>query len=84
MSQLSLFDSSKPKTEKRPPNTAFIRKHLDRVLRQMRNAEHLPWSAAEARRWQEQFPELAKLLPEEEAVEYGASFEREWNRLNAA
>lgn len=84
MSQLSLFDSPKAEPETRAPNREFIRKHLNRVLRVMRRAEHLPWSTAEARRWQEQFPELARLLPEEEAKQYCFQFEQEWERLQAA
>lgn len=84
MSQLSLFDSPKAAPERRAPNPDFIRKHLNRVLRMMRDAEHLPWSEAEARSWQQQFPELAQLLPEDEARHYRAQFETEWERLKAA
>lgn len=83
MSQLSLFDSPKPALERRAPNPDFIRKHLNRVLRLMREAEQMPWSEGEARSWERQFPELAKLLPEDEAQKYRAQFEAEWERLQA-
>ena len=84
MSQLSFFDSPREEVAPRSPNLEFIRKHLNAVLRLMRNAEHLPWSAAEAKNWQKQFPELTKLLPEDEAERYRSQFEQEWERLKAA
>ncbi len=84
MSQLSLFDSPKPAPERRPPNLAFIRKHLNHVLRLMRGAEHLPWAEAEARSWEKQFPELARLLPIEEGEAMHREFIAELARLRAA
>ena len=42
MSQLSFFDSPREEVAPRSPNLEFIRKHLNAVLRLMRNAEHLP------------------------------------------
>ena len=60
MSQLSLFNSQKPAPEKRPPNLPFIRKHLNRVLRLMRDAEQMPWSEPETQSWERQFPKLAE------------------------
>lgn len=84
MSQLSLFEQPKAAPERRAPNPDFIRKHLNRVLRLMRDAEQLPWSEAEAQSWEKQFPELAKLLPDEEAAHYCFQFDAEWGRLKAA
>lgn len=84
MSQLNLFDSPKPAPEQRPPNTAFIRKHLNRLLRLARDAERLPWSEARAKSWEKQFPELAALLPREEGEAMRAAFEAEMKRLRAA
>jgi hypothetical protein len=79
MSQLPLFS---PKAEaRRPPDPAFIRKHLLRVLRMARDAERLPWSDAETASWEKQFPDLVQHLPKEEGDDLLAEFQREISRL---
>lgn len=82
MAQLPLF-ASKSET-RRAPDPAFIRKHLLRVLRMARDAERMPWSAAETRNWEKQFPELAQFLPSEEGQALLAEFQREIERLRKA
>lgn len=84
MSQLSLFDSPKPRAERRPPNLTLIRKHLNRVLRLVRDAETMPWNEPETKSWERQFPELSHLLPPEEGETMRAEFEAEMERLKAA
>jgi hypothetical protein len=84
MSQLSLFDSQRPAPERRPPNLPFIRKHLNRVLRLMRDAEIMPWGEPETKSWEQQFPKLARMLPSEEGEAMLSAFEVELERLKAA
>lgn len=81
MSQLPLFKADPPPP--RPADPAFIRKHLMRLLRLARNAEIMPWRAAEANKWERQFPRLADNLPQEEADELRAAFAREMARLRS-
>ncbi|MGE0502185.1 MAG: hypothetical protein AB7I79_14625 [Rhizobiaceae bacterium] len=84
MSQLSLFDSPKPTSERRPPDLAYVRKHLNRLLRLARDAGMLPWSEAETRKWESFFPELTALLPPEEGEPLAKAFAAELERLKAA
>lgn len=83
MSQLSLFDPPKLAPERRPPNLDFVRKHLRAVLKLVRNAERMPWGAADAAHWEKFFPELTALLPQEEWSQLDAEFAREIERLKA-
>ena len=83
MSQLSLFDRDRPAPERRPPNVPFIRKHLRALLRAARLAQFMPWSEGEALSWEARFPELCKLLPEEEGETLRDAFVAEMIRLRA-
>lgn len=84
MNQLSLFETERAATERRAPNIAYIRKHLNRLLRLARQAERLPWSQAETASWEKFFPELAQLIPGEEGEALRAAFVLEVERLKAA
>ena len=85
MSQLHLFRGAPSVPESPPPDPAFIRKHLMRILRLVEAAEFLPWQPAEARSWIERFPKLARdNLPAEEAAEMVEMFQREIARLEQA
>ncbi|MER8708773.1 hypothetical protein [Mesorhizobium sp. M0323] len=84
MDQLSLFETEHAVTEPRAPNAAYIRKHLNRLLRLARQAERLPWSQAETASWEKLFPELTLLLPPEEGEALRAAFVLELERLKAA
>jgi len=83
MSQLPLF--SRPQTEaaQRPPDLAYIRKSLNRLLRLAREAQIMPWSEGETENWQRLFPELAATLPTEEATELIAEFRAQIERLRS-
>lgn len=84
MNQLSLFETERAAAEPRAPNAAYIRKHLNRLLRLARQAERLPWSQAETASWEKLFPELALVLPPEEGEALRAAFVLELERLKAA
>jgi hypothetical protein len=85
MSQMHLFRATPSMPESVPPDPAFIRKHLMRVLRLLTAAEFMPWQPAEARSWIERFPKLARdNLPAEEATEMVEMFQREIARLEQA
>ena len=85
MSQMHLFRATPSMPESVPPDPAFIRKHLMRVLRLLTAAEFMPWPPTEARSWIERFPKLAENnLPTEEAAGMVEMFEREIARLEQA
>lgn len=81
MSQLPLFRPAQSQPDKRPPDLAYIRKSLNRLLRIARDAEIMPWSEAETASWEKLFPELAASLPPEEAETLLSEFRAELVRL---
>ena len=54
---------------------------LNRLLREARAAERMPWSPPDTQQWRTLFPQLAQALPAEEARELCAAFEAELARL---
>jgi hypothetical protein len=81
VSQLPLFRTERAEPERRPPDVAYIRKSLNRLLRLARNAQIMPWSESETRSWEKLFPQLAASLPAEEAEEMISEFQSELARL---
>jgi hypothetical protein len=84
MSQLPLFAPETKEVERPPPNVDYIRKNLLRLLRTAQRAEVMPWSAGEAKSWEERFPELTALLGPEEGAAMLAAFRAELERLRKA
>ena len=84
MSQLPLFRPKHADPTPRPPDLAYIRKSLNRLLRLAREAQILPWSDSETASWEKLFPELAASLPAEEAEELTSEFRAELTRLRSA
>jgi hypothetical protein len=84
MSQLPLFRSDRAEPAQRPPDPAYIRKSLNRLLRMARDAEIMPWSKGETELWEKLFPELAASLPAEEATVLMSDFKSELTRLRSA
>jgi hypothetical protein len=83
--QPDLFDAPRPAApERAPPDLDFIRKHLNRVMRLVRNADFMPWPAGDAEHWQKFFPELTALLPPEEGKQLLEAFRTEIARIRAA
>lgn len=82
--QPSLFDT--PEKERTPPkeDVNVIRRHLRWVGRIMAEAEYIPWYEADMVRWEQDFPEYAKHLPEEEAKTLVEKFQANIARLRAA
>ena len=66
MNQLPLFRPERAEPEQRPPDLAYIRKSLNRLLRVAREAQIMPWSEGETESWEKLFPQLAASLPAEE------------------
>ncbi len=83
MSQLPLFPRPRAEPAQRPPDLAYIRKSLNRLLRLAREAQILPWSESEAESWEKLFPELAASLPAEEAETLTSEFQGELTRLRS-
>lgn len=84
MSQLPLFPRASAEPSQRSPDLAYIRKSLDRLLRLARDAQIMPWSDGETKSWEKLFPELAALLPAEEADTLVCEFKSELTRLRKA
>ena len=82
-SQLNLFEAPRQTAEPPPPDPDFARKHLARLLRLVRRAERMPWSATETLTWETLFPQLAEALPHEEGTEMCQAFATELARLRA-
>jgi len=83
MTQLSLFDRSPPPRPK-TRDIRFLRARLLSALRFLAHADRMPWSAAEARRWEEDFPRLAAELPDDEGAELVRYFTEELQRVKKA
>jgi hypothetical protein len=83
MSQLQLFPLERAKPVRRPPDLAYIRKSLHRLLRLARDAEIMPWGEGEALSQEKLFPELAAFLPAEEAEALTSEFRGELTRLRS-
>ena len=83
MSQLPLLSARHPEPAQRPPDLAYIRKSLNRLLRLAREAQIRPWSESETKSWEKLFPELAASLPPEEAEELRSEFTAELARLRS-
>ena len=84
MNQLPLFRSQRAESEQRPPDLAYIRRSLNRLLRLAREAQIMPWSEGETESWEKLFPELAASLPAEEAETLRSEFKSELARLRSA
>jgi hypothetical protein len=83
MSQLPLFRTEPAQSEQRPPDLAYIRKSLNRLLRIAREAQIMPWSEGETENWEKLFPELAASLPAGEAETLTSEFNSELARLRS-
>lgn len=66
------------------PDPDKVRRRLERILAEARAASTMPWDWSEQSLYQTIFPQMAGLLPEEEAARYRFRFEQEWERLKAA
>lgn len=66
------------------PDPDKVRRRLERILAEARAAEKMPWDWAQQSLFKKIFPDMANLLPDEEARQYCLQFEQEWERLKAA
>lgn len=84
MNQLPLFRAEPAEPVQRPPDLAYIRKSLNRLLRLAREAQIMPWSEAETASWENLFPQLAVSLPAEESETLVSEFRSELARLRSS
>lgn len=66
------------------PDPDKVRRRLERILAEARAAQTMPWDKPQQSLFKKIFPDMANLLPEEEAKQYVFQFEQEWQRLMAA
>lgn len=81
MSQLSLFDRPARPPEPLGPDLRLVRTDLLGALRRAAHADKMPWNAETARKWEEDFPRLAALLPDDEGSELLGYFREQMARL---
>jgi hypothetical protein len=79
--QPDLFSAPPPPVAAPEPNLPFRRKALGRYLRELRDAEFLPWTPFQAERLTTHFPALASALPEDERDRLVAEFLHHLERL---
>ena len=79
--QPDLFSAPPPPVAPPEPNLPFRRKALGRYLRELRDAEILPWAEYEARSLTQRFPALAMPLPQEEREALVTEFFHHLDRL---
>lgn len=66
------------------PDPEDVRRRLKALIEKARTADKMPWSERDARMWQTVFPNMAKWLPEDEAVQLCFEFAKELERLKQA
>lgn len=79
--QGDLFGPAEPAWK---PDPDKVRRRLDDILAEARAAEKMPWDWSDQSLYRTIFPQMARLLPDEEAEQYCFQFEQEWERLKAA
>jgi hypothetical protein len=84
--QGSLFGEGKLEApeQRLTPTPDEVRLRVVSVLDKARAADAMPWNEREARMWQRVFPNMVRWLPEPEAEQLRAEFERQIARLTAA
>lgn len=66
------------------PDPDKVRRRLERILAEARAADTMPWDWSKRSLFKKIFPDMANLLPNEEAKQYCIQFDQEWERLMAA
>lgn len=82
--QGDLFGAAEPAPKVWTPDPDKVRRRLERILAEARAAQTMPWDFHKQNLFQTIFPGMANLLPKEEAADYCAQFQQEWDRLLAA
>ena len=84
MNQPSLFDPPAQPRKPMSPDIRRIRGDLLGALRRAAHADRMPWNAETVRRWEEDFPRLAAMLPDDEGPELLGYFREQMERLKKA
>nr|CAD6607753.1 hypothetical protein RTCK_02031 [Rhizobium sp. TCK] len=66
------------------PDPDKVRRRLERILTEVRSATSMPWDWSQQSLYEAIFPQMAELLPKDEAEQYCLTFEQELDRLKAA
>ena len=82
--QGDLFGQTAPAQSVWTPDPDKVRRRLERILAEARAAQTMPWDWSDQSLYRTIFPQMAGLLPEDEAAQYCFQFEQEWERLKAA
>lgn len=82
--QGDLFGAAESVQKRWTPDPDKVRRRLERILAEARAAETMPWDWSQQSLYKKIFPDMANLLPEDEAAQYCFEFEQEWERLKAA
>ncbi len=87
--QVDLFDAgSQNRTASSPVDNTpdagsveYRRRRLGEIVGELEVADTMPWKPSLVTVWTRSFPELVKMLPDEEAAEWQAKFNAEIKRL---
>ena len=90
--QVDLFDAgSETHGASAPVNSApdayaleYRRRRLGEIVGELEVADTMPWKPSLVTIWTRTFPELVKMLPDDEAAEWLAKFKAEMARLGYA
>jgi hypothetical protein len=82
--QMDLFSAEPLQPKAWQPDPDKVRRRLERILAEARAAETMPWDWSQRSLFKKIFPDMASLLPADEAKQYVFQFEQEWERLMAA
>jgi hypothetical protein len=82
--QGDLFGEAAAQPKVWTPDPDKVRRRLERILAEARAAENMPWDWAKQSLYKTIFPQMAGLLPSDEAAQYCFQFDQEWERLLAA
>ena len=82
MRQIDFFaENREEKPIPQTPDAENVRARLSSALQQLRDADHMPWTAAQVRSWKHVFHNMANWLPPEERDKLRQEFAMEIERL---
>jgi hypothetical protein len=88
--QVDLFDAGSTslgiatpvESTPRPYELEYRRRRLGEIVGELSGADIMPWKPSLVALWTNAFPNLVKILPEEEAKDWKAKFAAELKRLS--
>lgn len=84
MSQLDMFRQALPvEPVSNVPDPADVRLRMRAKLRELGEAESMPWSSRDLALWRTLWPQMSRWLPDDERAEVIKAFNEQLARLNS-